>query len=72
MVENGKIFLAMQKKLFPPIGLASHLEKTLPPSAADLCLVKTLLKPQLQKEDNILSKMGQTRITIYVHAGIRY
>lgn len=71
MVENEKIFLAVQKNCFP-IGLVSHLEKTLPPSAANLCLLKTLLKPQHQREDSIGSKTGQTHITIYVFVSIRF
>ncbi|XP_026782757.3 IQ motif-containing protein H isoform X1 [Pangasianodon hypophthalmus] len=40
-------------------GLSSRLEKSLPPSAADLRLVKNLLIPQCRREDSSPNKMGK-------------
>lgn len=56
------VFGCAKKSMFVcfPIGLASRLEKSLLPSAADLSLVKTLLIPQLQREDSNPNKIGQT------------
>ncbi|XP_036441075.1 IQ motif-containing protein H [Colossoma macropomum] len=47
----------------PPLCIASLVEKGLPPSAADLCLVRTPVKPKVtylhQREDGSPNKIGQ-------------